>query len=202
MTKTRVEAFSDGVIAIAITLLVLDIRVPEPGPGASLAHRLAEQWPSYAAYVVSFLTIGIIWINHSAMLRRLKGVDHSILVLNLLLLMTVAVLPFTTALMAAYLKASSGERLAAAIYGGSFLLMSVAFFTMQQHLMRRRVDLLHDHLTPEVRRGVLRRNAAGLLPYAVATAAAAITPYLTLAICAVVALFYALPGTTGDTPPD
>ena len=202
MTKTRVEAFSDGVIAIAITLLVLDIHVPEPGPGASLAHRLAEQWPSYAAYVVSFLTIGIIWINHSAMLRRMARIDHSILFLNILLLMTVAALPFSTALIAAYLKASSGEKLAAAIYGGSFLLMAIAFFTMQQHLLRRRVHLLHDHLTPEVRRAVLRRNAAGLAPYAIATAAAAITPYLTLGICAVVAVFYALPATTGDTPPD
>ncbi|MFL5912119.1 MAG: TMEM175 family protein [Gaiellaceae bacterium] len=202
MTKSRVEAFSDGVIAIAITLLVLDIHVPEPGADASLGHRLAVQWPSYAAYVVSFLTIGIIWINHNAMLRRLKAVDHSILFLNLLLLMTVAVLPFTTALMAAYLKASSGEKLAAAIYGGSLLLMAVAFFAMQQHMMRRRVSLLQEHLTPELRDAVIRRNAAGLVPYAVATAAAVITPYLTLAICALVALFYALPGTTGDTPPD
>jgi uncharacterized membrane protein len=200
LTKSRVEAFSDGVIAIAITLLVLDIHVPEPRPGASLGHRLAEQWPSYAAYVVSFLTIGIIWINHSAMLRRLRSVDHSVLILNVLLLMTVGVLPFTTALMAAYLKSSSGEKLAAAIYGGSFLLMSIAFFTMQQHLMRRRVDLLQEHVTPEVRRAVIRRNFAGLLPYAIATAAAAISPYLTIAICALVALFYALPGTTGDTP--
>ena len=202
MTKSRVEAFSDGVIAIAITLLVLDIHVPEPGGEASLGHRLAEQWPSYAAYVVSFLTIGIIWINHSAMLRRIKGVDHSILFLNLLLLMTVAALPFSTALMAAYLKTSSGEKLAAAIYGGSFLLMALAFFTLQQHLMRRRTSLLEEHLTPDLRRAVIRRNAAGLIPYAVATAAAVITPYLTLAICGAVAVFYALPGTTGDTPPD
>src|SRR5947208_9776517 len=95
LSKGRIEAFSDGVIAIAITLLVLDIRVPEPGAGASLAHRLAQQWPSYAAYVVSFLTIGIIWINHSAMLRRLASVDHSVLFLNLMLLLTIGVLPFT-----------------------------------------------------------------------------------------------------------
>jgi uncharacterized membrane protein len=202
VTKTRVEAFSDGVIAIAITLLVLDIKVPPPGHDASLAHRLAEQWPSYAAYVVSFLTIGIIWINHSAMLRRLVAVDHSVLFLNLLLLLTIGVLPFTTALMAAYLKAEDGETLAAAIYGGSFLVMGIAFFAMQRHVLRSRVNLLHEHLTPELRRVVLRRNAAGLLPYAVATAAALISPYLTLAICGAVAVFYAMPATTSDTPPD
>jgi uncharacterized membrane protein len=202
VSKTRIEAFSDGVIAIAITLLVLDIHVPEPHGEATLGHRLAEQWPSYAAYVVSFVTIGIIWINHTAMLRRLASVDHSILFLNLLLLLTIGVLPFTTALMAAYLKAAEGERLAAAIYGGSFTVMGLAFFAMQQHLLRRRVHLLHEHLTPaQVRSLVLRRNAAGLVPYALATAAAAISPYLTLAICAAVGVFYALPRTTADTPP-
>jgi uncharacterized membrane protein len=202
VSKARVEAFSDGVIAIAITLLVLDLHVPEPGADPSLAHRLAVQWPSYAAYVVSFLTIGIIWINHTAMLRRVQSVDHSILFLNLLLLMTVALLPFTTALMAAYLKASDGGNLAAVIYGGSFLLMALAFFAMQRHLLRARVHLLHEHLTPELRHAVLRRNATGLLPYAFATIGGVLSPYLTLAVCGAVAVFYALPTTTADTPPD
>jgi len=201
LSKARVEAFSDGVIAIAITLLVLDLHVPEPGSG-TLGHELAKQWPSYAAYVVSFLTIGIIWVNHTAMLRRLNRVDHSILFLNLLLLMTIAVLPFTTALMAAYLKATDGENLAAAIYSGSLLLMSLAFFVMHRHLLLARVHFLHEHLTPEVRSAVLRRNARGLLPYALATVGAILSPYLTLIICGAVAVFYALPATTGDTPPE
>jgi uncharacterized membrane protein len=196
MGKERVEAFSDGVIAIAITLLVLDIHVPEPRAGLSLADRLGAQWPSYAAYAISFLTIGIIWINHHAMLRRLAGVDHSILLLNLVVLLTVAILPFSTALMAAYLKSGAGEKLAAAIYGGSFLLMSIAFFAMQQHILRAKPHLLPETLTPEVKRSVLWRNFAGLLPYVVATAGAAITPYLTFGLCAAVALYYALPATT------
>src|SRR5438270_1551947 len=202
LSKGRIEAFSDGVIAIAITLLVLDIHVPEPRAGASLAHRLAVQWPSYAAYVISFVTIGIIWINHTAMLRRLVAVDHSLLFLNLILLLTIGVLPFSTALMAAYLKEMHGEKLAAAVYGGSFLLMALAFFAMQQHILRARAHLLREHLTPHVRRAVLRRNFAGVVPYAFAAAAAAVTPYLTLAICAAIAVFYSLPATTGDTPPD
>jgi uncharacterized membrane protein len=198
VSKVRLEAFSDGVIAIAITLLVLDIHVPRPGGSASLAHRLAEQWPSYAAYVVSFLTIGIIWINHNAMIRRLAGVDHAILSLNLILLLTIGVLPFSTALMAAYLKADEGEKLAAVIYGGSFFVMAVAFFAMQQHLLRAKAQLLHEELVPAVRRAVLRRNAIGLAPYAVATVSGVLSPYLTIAICALVAAFYALPNTTTD----
>jgi uncharacterized membrane protein len=115
MSTNRMEAFSDGVFAIAITLLVLEIHVPEPGAGQSLGRELLAQWPSYAAFVVSFLTIGIIWINHHAMVRRLRVTDHSILIWNLLLLMTVSALPFTTALMSAYLKQGQGESLAAAV---------------------------------------------------------------------------------------
>jgi uncharacterized membrane protein len=198
MSKARTEAFSDGVIAVAITLLALDLHVPDPGGPGSLAHSLGEQWPKYAAYVISFLTIGIIWINHHAMLRRIIGVDHSVLIRNLLLLMTICVLPFSTALMAEYLKAEHGENLAAAVWGGSFLLMAVAFFSMQRHLLLAKQPLLEQHLTPELRQRVLRRNAIGLLPYAIATVGAILTPYLTLAICALVALFYALPTTTSD----
>ncbi len=200
MTKARIEAFSDGVIAVAITLLALDLHIPDPAKPGTLTHRLGEQWPNYAAYLVSFLTIGIIWINHHAMLRRLVSVDHAILVLNLVLLLTIGVLPFSTALMAEYLKAAHGENLAAVIYGGSFLAMSLAFFAMQQHMLVAKQHLLHEHLTPDLRRVVLRRNATGLLPYAVATLAGILTPYITLAICALVAVFYALPGTTSDVP--
>ena len=92
---------------------------------------LGHNWPNYAAYVVSFLTIGIIWINHRAMLSRLRSLDHTVLSLNLILLMTIVVLPFSTSLMAAYLRSPQGEKLAAAVYGGSFLLMGLAFFGLQ-----------------------------------------------------------------------
>jgi len=193
MSTTRLEAFSDGVFAIAITLLVLEIHVPEPGSGESLRHELLAQWPSYAAFVVSFLTIGIIWINHHAMVRRLRQADHSILVWNLLLLMTVSALPFTTALMAAYLKESDGESLAAAVYSGSFLLMGVVFAGMNRHILFGRPSFLEEGLDEPTRRLTLKRAVAGLIPYAIATAIAPLSPYLTLAICAGVAAFYASP---------
>lgn len=100
--------------------------------------------------------------------------------------------------MARYLQASHGQNVASVIYGGSFLVMSLIFFAMQRHLLIAKRHLLHDHLTPEARRSILRRNAIGLAPYAVATAGGAVTPYLTLAICGAVAVFYALPATTSD----
>jgi uncharacterized membrane protein len=196
MSKTRLEAFSDGVIAVAITLLALDLHVPAAGSAHSLGHVLGHQWPEYAAYVVSFATIGIIWINHHAMLARCARIDHTIMVLNLLLLMTIGVLPFSTALMSQYLRAAHGAHLAAAVYGGSFLLMALAFFAMQWQLMRAKAHLLDDRLTDELRRRVLWRNAAGLLPYVAGTLAALASPYATVAICGAVAAFYALPSTT------
>ncbi len=130
----RLEAFSDGVIAVAITLLVLNIQVPAPplGAGKTLAHELARNWPVYAAYVTSFLTIGIIWINHHVMIRRLREPDHMILFLNLLLLMSIAILPFATSLMATYLRESSGQHLAAVIYSGSLLVMGVVLRRAEQ----------------------------------------------------------------------
>lgn len=196
MSTGRLEAFSDGVIAVAITLLALNLPLPPDTKLPELAPYLGQHWPSFVAFAVSFLTIGIIWINHHAMVRRLRSADTAILFLNILLLMTVCLLPFTTGLMAQYLRDPHGERLAAAIWGGSFLLMGSTFLTVQWHLMIVKPHLLDKRLTPKMRRAVLRRNAVGVLPYALATAGAAITPYITLVICGLVAVFYALPATT------
>jgi uncharacterized membrane protein len=198
MPKTRLEAFSDGVIAVAITLLALDLPLPDPATTHDLAAALGRQWPSFAAFAASFLTIGIVWINHHAMLRRIARVDHVTLVLNLLLLMFICVLPFSTALLARYLTAPHGQHLAAAIYGGALFVMSCFFFGMQRHVLQVRPELLHPGVTAEVREEVMKRNRFGLPPYAVATAAAAISGYATLGICFAIAIYYGIPGTTGD----
>jgi TMEM175 potassium channel family protein len=197
VSTSRLESFSDGVIAVAITLLVLDITVPSPAHAATLGHALANNWPNYVAYVISFITIGIIWINHHAMISRLSQADHSILMLNLLLLMSIGVLPFATALMSAYLRESHGQHLAAGIYSGSFLVMSIMFATLHQHILLRKSHLIGADLPLERRRTILRRSVIGLAPYALATALAPVSPYITLVICAAVAVYYALPSASG-----
>ena len=195
MTKGRLEAFSDGVIAIAATLLVLNLKVPAAG-GRSLAHELARQWPSYAAYVTSFLTIGIIWTNHHSTMERLRLVDQSVLMLNLLLLMCVGVLPWTTALLAEYLHHGSGQSLAAAIYAGSFLLMSLVFYALQRHTLFAREHLLHEESRRLDRARIAARSRRGLLPYALAVGIAPVSAYVTLGICAALAIYYAVPSPT------
>jgi uncharacterized membrane protein len=201
MPTNRLESFSDGVIAVAITLLVLGISVPEPGSGRSLAHELGVRWPEYAAYVTSFVTIGIIWINHHAMISRLREADHVILILNVLLLMSIGILPFATSLMATYLREPHGQTLAAAVYSGSFLIMSVFFSVLNRNILLGKPHLLRQPLSLERRRQVFHRSMTGLAPYAIATALALVSPYLTLVICAAMGAFYARPLASGSEQP-
>ena len=191
MSTGRLESFSDGVIAVAITLLVLFIMVPPHS--THLAHDLGIQWPQYAAYATSFMTIGIIWINHHVMIGRLAGADHSILIMNLVLLLTIGVIPFGTSLLATYLKQGHGANLAAGIYAGILLVMSLAFSVLNRQILIRRPHLLKVELSLQMRRQILARGVTGNVPYAVATAVAVVSPYATLAICAGLAVFYALP---------
>ena len=201
MSTSRLEAFSDGVIAVAITLLVLNIDLPVLRPGQSLLGGLIGQWQVYVAYMVSFLTIGIIWINHHVMIGRLRETDRTILFLNLLLLMSIAVLPFATRLMAAYLRESHGQHLASGLYSGSFLLMALLFSTLNRHILLTKAHLLHLELPVEQRRQILYRSIAGVGPYAIATALAALSSYLTLGICGALAIFYAFPIGSGGAEP-
>jgi uncharacterized membrane protein len=198
VSKNRLEAFSDGVIAVAITLLVLNLTVPPPDTTPDLAHALADKWPSYLAYATSFLTIGIIWINHHAMIGRLRQPDHMILTLNLLLLLWIGVLPFATDLMATYLREAHGERLAAAVYAGSFLAMSLTFAALNHHTLYRKRHLLAVELSDHRRHQVITRGLFGLVPYALATVLALVSPYVTLGICASLAVYYAMPIASGS----
>ena len=185
----RVEAFSDGVIAIAITLLVLEIRLPDTS-GQSLAVGLEREWPAFAAYAVSFLVIGIIWINHHAMLRSAKAFDRPALFANLALLATVAVIPFPTRLVADYLRQGYDGRVAVAVYGATMFAMSVAFTVLWLTLTREDADLLHEHLEPAAARAAIRRFSVGLAVYAVATGIAFVNAYLALTVHALIALYY------------
>ena len=199
MGTNRLESFSDGVIAVAITLLVLGITVPDPSarPHTSLIVALGHRWPEYVAYVTSFVTIGIIWINHHAMINRLHDADYTVLILNLLLLMTIGLLPFATELMATYLRAPSGQALAAGIYAGALLLMSLTFAALNRTILLKRAHLVGDEMSLEQRRLALKRSLIGLAPYAVAVAVAPLSAYATLAICAAVAVYYTRPFASG-----
>ena len=197
MSTNRVESFSDGVFAVAITLLVLTIAVPATEDPGSLSHKLAHNWPQYMAYAVSFITIGIIWINHHGMISRLRAVDHTILILNLVLLMAVAVFPFATSLIATYLREPHDRDLAAAVYAGAFLLMGAVFALENGVILLRRSELLAVELSLDRRRQILRRAAGGVTPYAIAVGVAFVSAYAALAICAAIALFYAFPIASG-----
>src|SRR6185436_18501526 len=154
----RTEAFSDGVLAIAITLLVLDLRVPRRDAlDESLAAALGREWPAYAAYVTSFLIIGIIWVNHHAVFDLIGRLDRGVLFLNLLLLMSVVAIPFTTALLSEYLVAGDPEaNTAAVVYSAVMVLMSFGFAGLYTYVARRPA-LLADGVDPAaVRASIVR----------------------------------------------
>jgi uncharacterized membrane protein len=143
----RVEAFSDGVFAIAITLLVLEFKVPRLGPaasGAQLWTALQDLWPSLVAFLGSFAAILIMWINHHGLFRMVRRVDTPFLYVNGFMLLLITFVPFPTAVLAEYLG-HAGERVAAAFYCGTFVVVSVAFQLWWYTATRRR--LLHAHVS-------------------------------------------------------
>jgi uncharacterized membrane protein len=193
MSKQRLEAFSDGVIAIAITLLILEIKVPE-GAGEQLPHRLAQQWPSYVSYAVSFFVIGVIWLNHHALFAHLGRVDRKLMALNLVLLFTIATIPWPTSLLASYMReGGDAERLAALIYSGTMLAMGVAFGSLWTYAARDRRLLGTDLSDDEIRRRTLRFTIGAPL-YLVALLVAFVSAPACLAINAALAVYYATPG--------
>jgi uncharacterized membrane protein len=135
--KTRVEIFSDGVFAIAITLLVLDISVA-PADYDNLRHALLHEWPAYLAYVTSFLTVGSVWIAHHNLFSRLRFIDPTLLRLNLLLLMTAAFLPFPTSVLAQALHhGGTAERTAVVFYGAAALVIELLLRGAQRYAASR-----------------------------------------------------------------
>ncbi len=146
-STSRLEAFSDGVFAIAITLLVLEIGVPESQLD-DLWAGIADQWPSYFAYVTSFLTIGGIWLVHHAIFRRLASADSRVMRVNLLLLMLVSFLPFPTKLLAEALDSPSQETAAVIFYGAVLLAISITLSLLWRHIAGNR-DLLEPGVTDQ-----------------------------------------------------
>ena len=188
MNGTRLEAFSDGVFAVAITLLALDLAVEGPGHG-SLAHQLGDHWPSFAAYIVSFFTIGITWVNHHALFKTFAKTDRVLAFLNLLLLMFIVAMPFATATMASYLRGGGADaHLAAALYAAVLEGMGLSFAAV--FLWSLRGDRRRERLPAGAARAAVLRFTAGSLVYAVAIALAYASAVAALVLIALVALYY------------
>jgi uncharacterized membrane protein len=189
---TRLEAFSDGVFAIAATLLVLEIGV-HSASGVRLVDELRRIWPSYLAYVTSFLTIGIIWINHHHNMRAIERPDRAFMFINLLLLLDVAFIPFPTKLVADYLR-RSGEGTAVIAYAATLLVMAV-LYTIWWRYARTGRRLIAPTVTEEELRAIDRGFAPGLPLYALVFALAFFSPLAAVILTLALAAFY-LPSAT------
>jgi uncharacterized membrane protein len=184
----RLQALADGVFAIALTLLVLEL--PAPVHSDRLGHDLLAQWPSYAAYVVSFVTVAIVWINHHALLDAVRSADRTLVELNLLLLLFVAAVPWPTGLVAEYLRRPGQSSAAAVTYGLVMTAMSAAF-TLVWVRLTRAPHLLRDATRPRVARA-LRRSAVGPVAYAAGTVLAAVDATAAFVAFAAVAGYFAV----------
>jgi uncharacterized membrane protein len=185
----RVEAFSDGVLAIAITLLVLDLKVPAAAPG-ELWRALGHEGWSYAAYVTSFLVIGIMWVNHHAIFDRIGRINRPVLFLNLFLLLVIAAIPYPTSLLAGYLRrGGENAKVAAVVYSGTMLLAAIAFSALWGYVARR-PQLLAARVDPVSARASIRRFSAGTLVYLGTVGLALVSAQVTLVVHFLIAIFY------------
>jgi TMEM175 potassium channel family protein len=187
MDTKRAEAFSDGVFAVAITVLVFNLLGITLGkhPYQDLAHA----WPQYFAYVVSFLSIGIMWMNHHTIFGHVSRVDRPVLVLNLFLLLAIVAIPWPTALVADHLRGPGGAA-AAVTYGLVMILISIGFAGLWIYTVRH-VEKLGGRLEPETLRGSIPRFTGGLLAYVAGTIIAAVgLPVAALIIYGVLAVYY------------
>jgi uncharacterized membrane protein len=194
---TRLEALSDGVFAVGMTLLVLDLRVPghvEAGSGAALLAALGREWPTFLAYLVSFATVLVMWVNHRNVLRLLDAPDVPFHLLNGLLLLLVTVVPFSTSLFAEHLG-HGGERVAALAYAGTWLLIAGAFQAWW-HYAAYHDRLIAPHVSKDTTRAITRSYLVAPPAYGLAFALAFWSAAASFAVIAVLALFYAATAST------
>jgi uncharacterized membrane protein len=180
------ETFSDGIFAIAATLLVLEFSISHGKDAPGLGTQLLHLWPSYLAYVTSFVTIGIIWMNHHHTVSLMARTNRTFLFVNNLLLMTVAFLPFPTKLVAQHLQ-GDGERAAALTYAATFVLMSVIFNTWWRYASGGR-RLIAEGVPDSALHAISRAFDPGVPMYGIVFVVAFFSPlgavFLTFAIAA------------------
>jgi uncharacterized membrane protein len=184
---TRLETFSDGVLAIAATLLVLEFGV-HASSGPQLGDELLHLWPSYLAYVTSFLTIGIIWINHHHCVATLARADRTLLFLNLLLLLVIGFLPFPTKLVAQYLH-QPGQQAAVLAYDATFVVMSIVYNAWWRYASGNR-RLIAEHVPDSTVKAISRAFNPGVPMYVVALLVALVSPLASVALTFAIAAFY------------
>ena len=188
----RLESFSDGVFAVAITLLVFNLQVPHL-PGAisvpALGNALFKQWPSYLTFMTSFATILIMWASHHGIFKLVYRADTPFLFANGLLLLLVTVVPFPTSLVAQYLRTSAAT-LVCAIYAGVFVVINVAYNLLWWAATRQR-RLLHPSVTPRQVKRLTRHILLGLPVYGLATVLAFWNAYVSLGLCSCLWIFWA-----------
>jgi uncharacterized membrane protein len=193
MTTGRAETFADGVLAIAATLLILNVGGSLPAGAqqtSDLGHDLLHSWPTFVAYGISFFTIGIIWVNHHALMHQIARVDRTFLFITVFFLMTVSFIPFPTRLIADHLQDGQG-RVAAMTYGFTLTATAVGFNALWLYAIRDR-RLLRDDADPAVVKGITRSYLLGPWVYLVATAVAIASPGASLIMFAVINLFWIL----------
>lgn len=191
MTTARLETFADGVFAIAATLLILNVDA-QVSDVPDLGARLLHIWPSYLAYAVSFVTIGIMWVNHHLLFDNFASVDRPMLLLNILLLMLIAFVPFPTHVVAEFARSEADRRNAALLYGINLTTTAILFFALWMYGSRR---LLRANADPRVVSGITRSYLPGAPLYATATLLAFVNSIASLIMFAAIALFYALSAT-------
>jgi uncharacterized membrane protein len=190
----RVEAFSDGVFAIAMTLLVLDLRVPAPAAlgDAPLGSALLRQWPTFLAYLASFATILVMWVNHHRMLDHLRRADGAFLFLNGLLLLFVTFVPFPTSLVASYLLLPQA-RTAALIYAGTYVALAISFNLLWSYATAGGRLLSPDTDRTRVR-ALSRQYRTGPALYVAALLLALWSPPASFLLCLLLAVYWAFSG--------
>jgi uncharacterized membrane protein len=191
----RLVAFSDGVFAITITLLVLEIKPPTDS--TKMLDGLLTLWPSYLAYAVTFLFIGQVWANHHVMFDHIGAADRIVLLLNTVLLMVVAFLPFATSVLAEALRSGHGQRTAVGFYGIAFGLTALAFNAVWQYARRHR--MLGEALDPEGETAISRRLQVALAWLATGAVLGVALPVLGVAVIVAFNAFYWLP-IRGESP--
>jgi uncharacterized membrane protein len=183
---TRLEAFSDGIFAIAITLLILEVRAPEVHDGRELKRALLAQWPSYGGYILSFLIIGVMWANHSHIFRLIKRADHTVSMINLLLLMTIAFLPYPTSVLARHIGNESTRGPATFFYSASILITAIPWSWLWMHAVNKGlVEAPQEELDR-----VTASFRFGWIPWLITTVIALYWPTVSLAGLALLTLYW------------